>query len=139
MTQGKHALVERNKERLAKSRGRLTADQLAFAEWLAIPKMERQPKTQKELAAKMGVSEQILCYWKDIPELWDVRDSLITSQAKELIPEAIKVLADRIKDPEHKKLALEAAKDILDRWSEPKRHAHIIATIQDMYENYNKE
>lgn len=133
---GKHALAERNKERIIKSRGRLTTDQILFAEWLAMPTIERQPKTQKELAIQLGYEEHTLCCWKEIPELWDVRDSLVTSQAKELIPEAIQVLKDRIKDKDHQKLALDAAKDILDRWSEPKRHAHIIASIKDMYESY---
>ena len=136
---GKHALAERNKERIVKSRGRLTPQQLVFAEWLAVPTTERQPRSQKELAKQLGVSQQSLCQWKEIPELWDVRDSLVTSAAKDLIPEAIKVLKDRIADPEHKKLALDAAKDILDRWSEPKRHAHIIASIKDMYESYKEE
>lgn len=135
---GKLALAERNKERIKKSKSHLTTNQIIFAEWLALPTIERQPPTQKELAVQLGVSEQSLCYWKEVPELWDVVASLFTSKAKELIPEAIKVLEDRIKDPDHKKLALEAAKDILDRWSEPKRHAHIIGNIKDMYEFYHE-
>jgi len=43
-----------------------TADQLRFIEWLAHPKAEKQPKTQKQFAALIEVSEKTLCDWKKL-------------------------------------------------------------------------
>lgn len=124
--------------RLEKAREALTIDQILFAEWLATPTMERQPKTRDEFAKTIGMTPQTLSGWNKIPELWEVRDSFISTAGKEMVADALKVLKDRINDPDHKKLALEAARDVLDRWAEPKRHAHIIATIKDMYDRYQE-
>ena len=134
-----NALAIAGQDKEIRARQALRPEQILFAEWLALPMSERHPSTQKELSAQLGVSDQTLSNWKDIPEIWDVRDSLLTTKAKGLVSDALKVLEDRLKDPEHKKLALDAAKEILDRWSEPKRHAAIVVSLADLYKQYHPE
>jgi len=130
------SLVKQAENRISRARSRLSADQIAFAEWLALPFMERQPKHQKDLAAQLGISEKTLTEWKKIPEIWEVRDSVISTKGKELVSEAMAVMEKVLKSP-NLKLASEAARDILDRWAEPTKHAHIVATIKDMYDRYH--
>lgn len=127
----------------------LKPNQIIFAEWLATSQLERQPKTQTELALQLGVTEATLINWKKLPELWDYRDSILRHAGKDLVPEALKVMAGILKQaeqnlkenrlPENSKVALETAKDVLSRWSDPKRSAHIVATLKDMYRDIDKE
>ena len=116
----------------------LKAGQIRLAEWLAIPLIERQPKTQAELAIQLGVTEATLCNWKHNPELWDYRDKLLRQTGKDLVPEALRVIKDLLESP-NSKVALEAAKDILSRWSDPRKSAHIIATLKELYQLHDKE
>ena len=114
----------------------LTPEQIAFAEWLAFPTSTRVPKTQQEWAKENHIGDPAtLSDWKKIPELWEIRDSFITTQAKELIPEAIAIIKKQMQS-ENSKVALEAAKDILDRWAEPRKHAYVIASLRDIYDRY---
>ena len=136
---GKHALAERNKEKITKLKGRLTPDQLKFAEWLALSTIERRTETQKEFAARLGVSQQSLCNWKEMPELWEVQNSLMTSRAKEMVPDAIKIYENALKDPHSvTKVQFEIAKDILNRWAEPRGRPSVMTSILDMYESYKE-
>lgn len=133
---GEHTLAIRGDERVTRARGKLTPEQIGFAEWLALPLSARTPKTQKEYSAQIHISEHSLCDWKKIPEVWQVRDDAIGTKGKELVSEAMAVL-EKVLKSNNLKLASEAAKDILDRWGETTKHAHIIATIKDMYEEYH--
>ena len=136
---GKHALAERSKKRITKVKGRLTPDQLKFAEWLALSTIGRRTETQKEFAARLGVSQQSLCQWKEMPELWEVQNSLLTSRAKEMVPDAIKIYENALKDPHSvTKVQFEIAKDILNRWAEPKGRPSVMTSIFDMYESYKE-
>jgi hypothetical protein len=56
-----------------------TPDQLRFIAWSALPKAEKRPKTQKELAGVIEVSEKTLCEWKRLPGFADE----VTRLAKE--------------------------------------------------------
>jgi hypothetical protein len=47
---------------------KLSANQIKFAKWLALPSAKRKPKTQIELAAVLKVNEATLSVWKTIPE-----------------------------------------------------------------------
>jgi hypothetical protein len=116
----------------------LKAGQIRLAEWLATPIVERQPKTQKELAMQLGVSEATLCNWKQDPEIWEYRDKLLRQAGKDKVPDAIKKVGD-LMDCENKKVELEAAKDILSRWSDPRKSAHIITTLKELYQLHDKE
>lgn len=46
------------------------AEYLLFIEWVATPLFERTPKTQKELALQLKVSEPTLSNWKDRTGFW---------------------------------------------------------------------
>lgn len=111
----------------------LKAAQITFAEWLATPMVEREPKTQVELAVQLGVHETTLCAWKKSQEIWDYRDSILRQTGKDLVPEALKRIKELL-NSENSRVALDAAKDVLSRWSDPKRTASIVATLKDLYQ-----
>ena len=111
----------------------LSPVQLLFAQWLATSAFSRQPKTQKDLAEQIGVSEGTLADWKALPELWQAVDDYLGDKGRELVPEALDILKELIASP-HKALALKAAVDVLDRWSAPKKHAGVIACIRDLWD-----
>jgi hypothetical protein len=46
----------------------LSIEQLTFAKWLCTPAHQRQPESQKELAAVLKVAPQTLSEWKNLPE-----------------------------------------------------------------------
>ena len=115
----------------------LKAGQIRFAEWLATPATERQPKTQSALAEQLGVVEATLCNWKRIPEVWEYRDSILRQTGKDLVPEALRKIKELLDSPSAK-VALDAAKDILSRWSDPKRTAMIVATLKELYQQHDK-
>lgn len=126
----------------------LKPGQIRFAEWLAMSALERQPKTQTELAIEIGVTEATLINWKKLPELWDYRDTILRHEGKDLVPDALKVMAGILRQaesalkegrlPENSKVALETAKDVLSRWSDPKRSAHLVTTLKELYKAIDK-
>jgi len=111
----------------------LKPGQITFAEWLATPIIERQPKTQSALAELLGVSQQTLCNWKNDPEVWDYRDKILRQTGKDLVPEALKRISILLQS-DNPKVALDAAKDVLSRWSDPKKSAHLVTTLKELYQ-----
>jgi hypothetical protein len=63
--------------------------QLAFIRWLALPRAERQPKTQKALAAQFGYSEQTLCEWKNLPGFRDAVNVVARELVKDAVPDVL--------------------------------------------------
>lgn len=61
-------LNEPVKEEDISSYGPKKIEKHLFMQWLAIPTRFRSPKTQKAFSQKYGVSEQMLCYWKNDDE-----------------------------------------------------------------------
>jgi hypothetical protein len=61
------------------------ADQFKFIEWLALPKTERQPKTQKLFAREIGVDEGTLSDWKRLPGFMDD----VTARARKQMQDAM--------------------------------------------------
>ena len=64
-----------SKDTLAETSGadglpRHSAEYKQFVEWLALPVKEREPKTQKELAEQLGLSEWTLSQWKLRDGFW---------------------------------------------------------------------
>jgi len=112
----------------------LSPEQIIFAQWLATSTFIRQPKTQKELAIQLGVNEETIKNWKNMPEIWQVVDEHLGASGRELVPNAISVLNDLLNDKDHKALELKAAIDVLDRWSDPRKHAGIIGSIKDLWD-----
>ena len=124
------------KREVALARSVLSVQQIDYAEWLAVPTSERNPGTQKELAKILGVTEETLCHWKQIPELWVVRDDALTPQQKELVSDAIGVLRTALKS-KNNLVAFRAAVDVLDRFGESRKHVSAVVNIVDMYKNYH--
>jgi hypothetical protein len=131
-------LILRGQQNLQQARSVLSAEQIAFAEWLALPPSKRVPLYQKDFAKEIGVTEQSLCGWKDIPEIWIVRDEVMGNQAKELVAKAQGIL-DKAMDSHNEKIKLEAAKDVMDRFGESRKHGTIIADLRDLYKQYHEE
>ena len=64
-------------------------EQLRFIRWLALPKAERVPKTQREIARQFDVAEETLSRWKDIPGFRDAVNQLARELVKDDIPEVM--------------------------------------------------
>lgn len=60
--------------------------------WLALPRAERQPKTQKALAQEVGIHEKTISDWKRIPGFTDAVNALAKSYVKDDIPEVLGVI-----------------------------------------------
>jgi len=131
-------LILRGQQNLQQARSVLSAEQIAFAEWLALPPSKRVPLYQKDFAAIIGVTEETLCHWKNIDELWIVRNGIMGNRAKEMVAKAQGIMDDMM-DSNNEKIKLEAAKDTLDREGEPRKHGAIVANITDLYRKYHPE
>lgn len=130
------SLIKSSKS-ISEARKILSPEQINFAEWLALPSFERIPKKQQELAAQLHVTEQTLCNWKKLPEIWQVRDEAMDSIGKELVPEAIGTLKNMMQKGNTQQ-AFQAAKEILDRYAEPIKHLHVITSLKDLWEAYHQ-
>jgi hypothetical protein len=93
-----------------------SANQLAFAEWLATPKNDRDPKTQNEVAEKLGLQPETLSRWKKIPGYTD----LVYQNARNILdsrmPEILNVIAEKAEGGSLSfvKLALEVTGRLID-------------------------
>jgi hypothetical protein len=58
-----------------------TGDQERFIAWLALPKAERAPKLQQQLAKEIGVDQSTLSDWKKLPGFMDE----VNTRARELV------------------------------------------------------
>jgi hypothetical protein len=65
------------------------ADFIEFAKWFATPHALRQPKTQKDFAAAIVVSQDTLTDWKRHYYFWPLAQKFINEWVKERIPDAI--------------------------------------------------
>lgn len=58
-----------SKKSLADAQRQLNDDQLKLAVWLSFPEDQRRPRTQKDFAATLGVTEMTVIRWKKIPDV----------------------------------------------------------------------
>ena len=116
----------------------LNNQQKVFAEWLAQPSFERSPKTQRELAQKLGVSQATLCNWKQIPELFEYRNTVLAGSGTDLVPEAVGVLKGMLRSSSNQ-VMLKAAQEILDRWGESTKQSIILSSLKDVWDKYGKD
>ena len=69
---------------------------LEFASWYALPRWERTPETQKELAEQIGVSQDTLTDWKKHPEFWPLVLQLLREWMRERTSDVIGGLYQKI-------------------------------------------
>lgn len=69
-----------------------THEQQVFIDWLALPKRERQPKTQRLLAKEIGIDETTLGRWKRLPGFADAVIQTSREFIKDAIPEVLDAL-----------------------------------------------
>ncbi len=72
-----------------------SADQLRFIIWLALPKAERVPKTQRALAQELGCDEATLSDWKHVPGFIDEVNQLARELVKHDVAEVLGVIRRR--------------------------------------------
>lgn len=68
------------------------SEYLQFVEWCSLPNALREPKTQKQLAKKLKVSEVILSEWKKKDNFWDLVRANIKDWAKGKTPEVVQAI-----------------------------------------------
>lgn len=73
-------------------KSKLSANQIKFAKWLALPTAKRKPTTQAELADTLKVNCATLSVWKTIPELRARIDEEIARWADEEDAEVIEAM-----------------------------------------------
>lgn len=66
--------------------------QLRVMAWLALPRAERRPRTQKALAAELGYSEFTLSEWKRLPGFADAVNQLAKIYVKDDVPDVLAVI-----------------------------------------------
>lgn len=66
-----------------------TPDQLRFQAWLALPKGQRVPKTQQQLAKEIGVHQDTLTDWKKLPGFFDAVNQLARELVKHDVAEVL--------------------------------------------------
>lgn len=69
-----------------------------FAEWLAVPKKLRQPRTQKELADLLDVCPDTLSRWKKDPRVRGRAYDLARTRIETELPDIIQTIIDKAKD-----------------------------------------
>lgn len=75
-------------------------EQEMFIDWLARPKPERVPKTQKALAVQIGVDEGTLSDWKRLAGWHDAVNTLSREYVKHDVPDVLAVVRSRAKKGE---------------------------------------
>lgn len=77
---------------------KLTDEFRTFALWLAVPKRQRQPQSQGELAEKLGVHPDSLSDWKKREELWAIVAEHRDIWIRENVADVVDGLIKRAKD-----------------------------------------
>jgi transposase-like protein len=95
----------------------LTANQEKFLAWLALPAAQRNPKTETEFAAELGVNPSTLWRWKKDHNLAARAAELARDMLKDDLPEIYAALKREAKGGtyQHIKLALEVSEHYVEK------------------------
>jgi hypothetical protein len=126
-----YALIKNQEARIEQAKLALTPQQITFAEWWAVPDDFRIPKSQKDFAEQIGVTEATICNWKRIPEIWTVTQGLISTKSKEQLREAEKVMGELL-NCDNAKVRFETAKFIIEHRGEPRQYQHSASSFKDI-------
>lgn len=89
----------------------------AFAAWLALPKLVREPRTQKELADALGVNPATLTRWKRDVEIHDMVFNIVRSNQLTHLPDLMNTVMEKgiAGDYRFAKLGLELTTQYTDK------------------------
>jgi hypothetical protein len=73
-------------------------EQRFFQAWLALPEDEREPKTQAELAERIGVHAITLTRWKALPGFYKAAHDAAYLRLRESLPAVFRNIARRAAD-----------------------------------------
>lgn len=65
---------------------------MAYMAWLALPKAERRPKTQRDLAKQFDLAEETVSRWKRLPGFAEATILLAREFIKDDVPEVLAVI-----------------------------------------------
>lgn len=87
-----------------------TPEQLSVQKWLAMPTKLRKPKTQKELAAQIGIAEEVISRWKKLSGWSDAVSEIVRAWLFDDLPDVLKSLVTEAKrgSDKHQRLFLDA-------------------------------
>jgi len=119
----------------------LTTEQTVFAEWLALPPLERSPATQKEMATVLGVSPRTLQLWVKMPPLKQLVNQLYSDRLIALVAVATALLEQAIKKPGSvSRVSFDCAKYIVQDWAKKYQGGgDVVKSIADLYRKYHPE
>ena len=119
--------------------GKLTPQQVAFGEWLALSPWERSPATQKEMAVKLGVTARTLQLWAKIPQIRELVNKLYADKLIALVGPATALLEQAIKKPGGvSRVSFDCAKYIVQDWAKKYQGGgNVVKSIADLYQKYH--
>jgi ferric-dicitrate binding protein FerR (iron transport regulator) len=74
-----------------------TDEQQRAIAWLALPRAERVPKTQRQLSAELDVTEETFSRWKRLPGFADAVNQLAKAYVKDDVPDVLGVIRKKAK------------------------------------------
>lgn len=77
--------------------GRKAREQLELALWLSLPSYAREPRTQKQLAKKLGVDASTFSDWKLLPGFMIYVRHLMEERIQEDCPDVVGALVRKAK------------------------------------------
>lgn len=102
----------------------LNEKQYFFAMWLATPKKDRQPNTQKLLAKDLQVDEDTLTNWKSIPGFTNAVIELTKETVKRRVPEVLHRMTDDALQPGAKQDVTDRVLELAGVWSKKQTIEH---------------
>ena len=109
-----------------------------FIEWKATPKAHRDPRTQEQLAKKLGVGKRTLVRWSKLPEVKDAIRGRIRELLGDALPELYAVLQSKALTGSfpHLKMAFEMLGEYVEKSEVDATHTVILPTV--LLDAYNR-
>ena len=107
---------------------KLREEYLLFAQWIAVPKSLRNPRTQQAFGAKYEVSVEAICDWKNRPDFWEKVEEYRSFWGKERTGDVIETLYKMIRSK--KGGSVEAVRLWLQSFSNLTEKVEVTGTIR---------
>lgn len=108
-------------------------NQSKFMQWLALPSEWRDPGTQQELAAVLGVNEVTLSKWKRKEGFMDEVRTIARTYLRDDLPEIYGAIGKRAKSGDYQmaRLALELVGDLQTQGTAPATQHVLVEYVND--------